>query len=193
MWRNSLLEQQAPDPLEPQFFELLVRWLTYEYDPNVGRYIPIWLFAQLSEPTSGSTYSGALYYRRMVNGQPVDEVIGQVRITPNATDSKQVSATWRSTRGGMYASQSTNTWVSDTLQFADALAPGTAPAPHNQMMGDWMPLQSNDLVDQRASLLMWIERNQESVQVLFFDQAGRPVWARADWHNAQSAPPSTAR
>jgi len=192
MWLNSLTHLQAPGSSEPPFFELLVRWLTYEYDTGVGRYIPIWLWAHATQ-TSSTTFSGALHYRRMVSGVPQDLVIGEVKVTPNTSNRKRVGVQWRSKRGGMYASQGTNTWVSDTLNFADGLAPGTSPAPHDHMMGDWSPLETNGAVDLRASLMMWIERNQESLQLLFFDQAGRPVWARADWHNAHQAPPGTGR
>ncbi|MDT8450075.1 MAG: SpvB/TcaC N-terminal domain-containing protein [Wenzhouxiangellaceae bacterium] len=193
MWLNSLIRQQALGAEDPPFFELLVRWLTYEYDPILERYIPIWLWAQLEPPSSGNTFSGALRYRRLDNGKQVDLVIGMVEITPNARDPKQVSVRWRSQRGGMYASQDTNTWVADTLEFADNLAPGDEPAPHDHYLGDWSTLSSSGALDPAASMVIWIENNQESLKFVFFDNAGRPVWARADWGNAQIAPPGTGR
>jgi len=193
MWLNSLAQQQAPDAQPQPFFELIVRWLTYEYDANLGRYVPIWLWAQLKRSGTSSTWVGALYYRTFVNGAQRDTVIGSVQITPNAVNPKNVSVWWRSTRGGMYATQATGSWVNDTLNFADALAPGTNPPPHDHMMGDWTPVLAGGTIDRASSIVTWIERNQESLQFVFFDNAGRPVWARADWRDAATAPPTTGR
>jgi len=101
-----------------------------------GRYVPIWLWAQLKRSGTSSTWSGALNYRTLKSGVQDNDVIGDVRIPPDPVDPKRVSVKWRSERTTMYATQTPGSWVFDTLNFADALAPGTNPPPHDHMMGD---------------------------------------------------------
>lgn len=187
---SSRWRYESADPNDAiwEYFDMTIRWQTYQYLADVGRVSPIWLWAQavVESPTSGK-FIADLKYREVIKGSVRDTSVGVVELTPGASPEcdledplRCVGVRWRTDISEMYGGgQAANTWVEDTLTYNDiAGEPGTSPLPHDSYSGDWADSPSEP-PDDNASLLVWIENQVERIDILFPDSNGKPAWALA--------------
>ncbi|MCA1780424.1 MAG: hypothetical protein LC637_13930, partial [Xanthomonadaceae bacterium] len=199
-WANGLRLPQSPDIAPKPFFDLQIVWQTYEYDPQLGRTMPIWLVAQLKvEADDPGEYIGVLFHREFLDGEFVLTDVGRVEITANSQNAREVGVRWWTSLGGMYQCDSGNPcvedWVTDTLEFSSVAGAAQEPdLAHDSYAGSWNDLPGS-LPDQPVSVLFWMENQVERIDVLFQDEAGRPVWAIAsrDGAAAGQQPTTMAR
>lgn len=193
-WKNDLARPTS-DPLYGNRNQLVIVWNTFENMAAAGQSAnlqPVWLTGVLSDLGQTGIYRGSLIKKtRSAGGQVTDALVGELRVSMRTEGGRQLPTVEWYLPNPRYYRNGSPRWVSDPLLWTpDIVGVTAAPNPVDHYQGLWLPPPGSSF-DQQVGFASTIVAATETQSVLFFDNAGQPIWA-VGFRDGRPSNPATA-